>query len=234
MRSVNQTEKTEPVPRQLTVLQITTVMQVYVLSLKQWAIAARLSMNVEGLRFATSMKQLTRCWVLVLPISASLMETHLKLFILLWVPVRRRLIKGIAVVDEEAALLCEGGFADEYTGICGEGPNSLNMGETCSTNSDCGSSDSNYEVSCKCGWNSQGTKHCDALKGDTPYKEARQAFKEYYDASTTCHLAARWESCDVAQKYHNWYASAYCRKCKELRAQYYVELLHTDQLSCMA
>lgn len=84
---------------------------------------------------------------------------------------------SIKVVDEEAALLCEGGYADEFTGICSNGPNSLNIGEVCTLDSDCSSSDPNYAVSCKCGWNSQGTKHCEALKGDAPYSEARAAFK---------------------------------------------------------
>ena len=101
------------------------------------------------------------------------------------------------------------------------------MGQQCTDNTNCLSSDSNFQSTCKCGWNSTGLKYCDALPGDQPYIDARAAFREYYDATANCHLASRWGECELSQKYHNW-------KCKELSAQYYVELLNIESLKCMS
>lgn len=128
--------------------------------------------------------------------------------------------------DEEARLLCETGYADAASGLCSDGPLSIKKGQECTQDSDCQNVGATQQPSCKCGFNGQGKKYCDILPGDTPFLEARTAFKAYYDATKTCHLASRWGECGQAKLYHTW-------KCKELQAKYYVELLNVNDLSCM-
>lgn len=91
------------------------------------------------------------------------------------------------------------------------------------SDSDCPSSQKGVNAPCVCGWSKTGKKYCDLLAGDKEWKEARSAFKTYFDATKdNCNVAARWEECGNPGLYRDW-------KCKELRAKHYVYLLYKKE-----
>lgn len=83
-----------------------------------------------------------------------------------------------------APLLCQSGYADS-NGICGQGLKSIQKGrkeflfmiagKVCRTDSDCPTNDMNNLAKCKCGFNSNGTKYCDIMPGDTEWVQTRAA-----------------------------------------------------------
>jgi hypothetical protein len=52
---------------------------------------------------------------------------------------------------------------------------SLTQGQKCNTDSDCPASDGLTSAKCRCGFNSNGTKYCDILPGDSEWVITRAA-----------------------------------------------------------
>ena len=71
-------------------------------------------------------------------------------------------------------LLCVSGYADS-NGLCGQGLKSSNKGKVCFTDSDCPTNDATVNAPCKCGVNSNGTRYCDIMPGDSEWVNARAA-----------------------------------------------------------
>jgi len=98
-------------------------------------------------------------------------------------------------------------------------------GQPCLSSSDCPTKSGSF-APCKCGFNSNGTKYCDIMPGDTQWVTTRLAFKGYWDATGSCHLANRWGACDQNALYYTW-------KCLEAKAEYYVYTLNTTSTPCV-
>lgn len=76
--------------------------------------------------------------------------------------------------------LCYTGMVNETTGRCASLLKSTNKGQTCTTDSDCPTSDDNIFAQCKCGYNTGGLKYCDIEADDDEWAEATQLFKNYF------------------------------------------------------
>lgn len=78
--------------------------------------------------------------------------------------------------EEDLAKVCRSGYVNKTEGICAQGVKSLNKGQPCSSETDCPTTDSNVYASCKCGFNSKGTKYCDISAGDDEWVSAFEQF----------------------------------------------------------
>ena len=126
---------------------------------------------------------------------------------------------------EGAEKLCRTGWVEFSDGRCGEGVQSKNKGLECQANSDCPTSRTGINTTCRCGFNANGTKYCDVEGGDDEWVAARSAFQLYIDGTKNCHNAARWTECGNQELYKEW-------RCAEFAALYYVELL--DNPTCLS
>ena len=82
-------------------------------------------------------------------------------------------------MNEDSHLLCKSQYADA-NGICREGPVSKNKGQACDIDDDCPSTDGSTQGKCKCAWDSDKTKYCDLIPGDSEWVDVRSYFNDYF------------------------------------------------------
>ena len=76
---------------------------------------------------------------------------------------------------EGAEKLCRGSWVEAVDGRCSDGMQSKNKGLPCKSNTDCPTSRTGVYATCRCGFNTNGTKYCDAEGGDEEWLTARTA-----------------------------------------------------------
>lgn len=94
---------------------------------------------------------------------------------------------GKYLYQENVEKVCKSGWINPNTGKWGEAVKSTNRGLSCSSDSDCPSSDPSIFAPCKCSFD--GTKRCDILGGDDVWVNALEKFKGYVEETKNFHTA---------------------------------------------
>ncbi|CAI2365874.1 unnamed protein product [Moneuplotes crassus] len=122
---------------------------------------------------------------------------------------------GAFLYQQHSEKVCKSGFLDSTNGKCKNGPQSVNKGNTCSSDADCPNTDSTTS-SCKCSLD--GNKYCDISGGDEEWTNVITKFHKYLNKTPEFHPSEMWGPCMDTPEYKDWY-------CAEFEAKHYVELL---------
>mmetsp|Transcript_13586 Transcript_13586/g.15755 ORF Transcript_13586/g.15755 Transcript_13586/m.15755 type:complete len:246 (-) Transcript_13586:123-860(-) len=122
---------------------------------------------------------------------------------------------GQYLYQENAEKVCKSGWLNKSTGKCAPALKSKNKGQPCNFDSDCPTSDSSVNASCKCSFS--GALICDISGGDSEWTDAFDKFQAYIEKTKEYHSSEYMGSCMESQEYRDWF-------CAEFEAKHFTEL----------